>query len=191
MILPSAPVTLTNESYGEPSRRASLRRRSSRRPFLHLEDVPIAGAIRPPLTIIGRLTFCALEGSLLGSCSRHSGSVSSAKGTCWTQTFRWRRRSDTARLRVLGRRRQRGLFQVPAGHFDLDRLARPAAQREDAGHIGHLADGNPIHEALAAAEQGLVDGDTVFAVVGDLEIDQRVGVGAEIVVVANSLPPAS
>jgi len=47
----------------------------------HLEDVPVTGQSMRPLTMMGRLTFCALDGSSLGSLSRHSSSVSRAKGT--------------------------------------------------------------------------------------------------------------
>ena len=51
-----------------------------------------------------------------------------------------------------------------------------AAQREDAGHIRQLAQGDAIDEILAATVDGIPDLDHVFAVLGDFIMQDRVGV---------------
>ena len=132
--------------------------------------------------MMGRVTRCACFGVLLGSFSRHSGSVSRANGTrLETKSLLARGERMDARPGVRRGRRQLGRLQVPAFHLDRHRSARLAAQREDARHKRQLADGDAIDEILAPAVDGVVDASTYSPSRGTSQ--RIVGIGLEAVVV--------
>ena len=79
--------------------------------------------------------------------------------------------------------------EVPTSQLDGSRCARPPAQRENAGHEGHLAQGDAVHEVLTPAVDGVLDFQDVIAVLGDLVVDDRVGVEAEVVGIGQLVAP--
>ena len=66
--------------------------------------------------------------------------------------------------------------EIPASEFDGGLGARRAAQREDAGHIRQLTQGDAIDKILAATVDGIPDLDDVFAVLGDFIVQDWVRV---------------
>ena len=139
---PSASVSLSTESNGESSLRASTsatifsparpsKRNTSQSPGLSMR----------PLTMIGSVTCWALAGSLFGSCSRHSGSESTAKGTLVgnqlaplrTESGRIPGSLSLASIVNFMRR------EIPTLQFDGGLRAGRAAQRKNARHKRQLA----------------------------------------------------
>ena len=74
---------------------------------------------------------------------------------------------------------QAGEGEVPALHRDVRCFAGLAAERENAGHKGQLAQGHAINEILSAAEDRVVDFDQVLAVAGNFIVQHRIGMEAE------------
>ena len=73
-----------------------------------------------------------------------------------------------ARLSVFGGQCQLGIAQMQASHFDRDRIAHPATQREDARNERRLTDGDAIDKILTTSENGVIDDQHIFAVLGIL-----------------------
>ena len=108
-----------------------------------------------PLTMHRQRHGLRRAGSLFGSRSRHSGSVSTAKGigvedTDWlpgpghrVPTVRPSRLSSANLSR-----------QIPARHARRLSRSRPAAEREDARHERQFTERDAIHEILAPAVDG-------------------------------------
>lgn len=71
--------------------------------------------------------------------------------------------------------------QVPAGDGDVAFLSGAAAEREDGGDEGSLADTDAIDEILSAAIDGVANFEGVGAVGGDLVVED--GIGAEAIVI--------
>ncbi len=130
-------------------------------PFaVHFEDVPVPGTVRPAVDddrkdyflSVGRIVVGILGGFLAGFLlqalrqrierERHVVGNACPVGSG---------NEVTSRFCIFGGRRERGLFEIPAVRFNLDRLAHAGAQREDARYKGQLTDRDPVGKALAAA----------------------------------------
>jgi len=156
----------------------------------HFENIPVPGAIRSPVDDDGQIHLLRLGRLVVGLLVEAFGErVQRERHVVGNQIPVGGGKQMAPRFGVFRGRRHRGFLEIPAAGLDSDRLAHAAAQGEDARHEGELPDGNAIHKALAAAEQRLVDGQHVLAVLGDLVIDDRVGVETKIVGVRH-LPAA-
>ena len=153
----------------------------------HFEDVPIARPIRSAIDDNWKAHLLRFGRLVIGFAVQTLRQRIQCEGDVVGEETSGGGDHVDARLGVLGGRRQGRLFQVPAIDLDLDRFARAAAQGEDAGHERQLADRDPIDKTFAAAVQRFVDCEQIFAVLGDLEVDHRVGVETEIIVIRQFL----
>ena len=82
-----------------------------------------------------------------------------------------------------------GAVQVAADQLDRGLLAGRAAQRENGGDVGQLAERDAVDEILAAAVERVADFQRVLPGLGNLAVEGRIGAEAVVVAVGQFVSP--
>ena len=156
------------------------------RQTVELEHVPVAGLADATVDDDWQLNLAGLSAIVVRLLFDAFGQVIDGEGYLIGDQSGSGSRHGVQSGRAAGRRQQQlGLVDIPALHFDRQRLACSSAQRKDRGDKRLFGDRHPVNKIFASAEDGVGNRQHVLAVLRDLVVEHRIRLETVIVVVGD------